>query len=120
MEETYLSTDPRVLSLLLVLGFAFAIAWIMAGIAKTRGAGDADASDPSRVREPRERPTPPRFDTPDRHDAPIGRYMDCTIFDTVSIAGVEYRFDHVLAPGARWRSERGERCISPGLVYVAR
>ena len=120
MEEAYLSTDPRVLSLLLVLGFAFALAWIMGGVGKTRSAGDADASEPSRPRMPREHPAPPRFDTPDRRDAPIGRYMDCTIFDTVSIAGVEYRFDHVLVPGARWRSDHGERCIAPGLVYVTR
>jgi len=65
-------------------------------------------------------PAPPRFDTPERRDAPIGRYMDCTIFDTVSIGGLEYRFDRVLAPGALWRSDRGERCIAPGLVYVTR
>jgi len=120
MDEASLSTDPRVVLLLLVPAVAFLLAWSMAGIAGKQGAQGAAAPQPPGPRERRVLPAPPRFDTPERRDAPIGRYMDCTIFDTVSIGGLEYRFDRVLAPGALWRSDRGERCIAPGLVYVTR
>ena len=120
MEEAYFATDPRLMLLLLGLGFVLALAWVMQGMANAESADNAEASGAAAATAPRERPAPPVFDTPERRDAPIGRYMDAIIFDTVSIAGVEYRFDHVLPPGAGWRSERGERCIAPGLVYVSR
>jgi hypothetical protein len=120
MEDLLQSNDPRLLLLLIGSAFVILLAWIIDGIARTPSAESAGPG-PGTARDvPRERPAPPPFDTPERCDRPIGRYMDSTIFDTVSIGGVEYRFDHVLAPGGRWRCERGERCIAPGLVYLTR
>ncbi len=120
MDETYFASDPRLLLLLLGFGFVLALAWVMGGIASAESAERAEAADEAPAPQARDRPAPPGFDTPERCDGPIGRYMDATIFDTVSIGGVEYRFDHVLPPGSGWLSERGERCIAPGLVYVSR
>jgi hypothetical protein len=120
MDETYFATDPRLLLLLLGLGFVLALAWVMGGVASAERAEGAEAAGGAPARQAHERPAAPSFDTPDRCDGPIGRYMDAIIFDTASFAGVEYRFDHVLPPGAGWVSERGERCIAPGLVYVSR
>ncbi len=120
MDESYFATDPRLMLLLLGLGFVLALAWVMQGIANAESAGNGETAGAADAPGPRERPAPPAFDTPERRDGPIGRYMGATIFDTISIAGVEYRFDHVLPPGAGWRAGRGERCIAPGLVYVSR
>jgi hypothetical protein len=120
MEELLQSNDPRLLLMLIGCAFVILLAWIMDGIASTQSAENGEPQEPPARAAPPEHAAPPRYDTPDRCEAPIGRYMDSTIFDTVSIGGIEYRFDHVLAPGARWLSEHGERCIAPGLVYVTR
>jgi hypothetical protein len=120
MEDLLQSNDPRLLLTLIGCAFVILLAWVMDGIASTKSAERAELAPRVVPDAPRERPAPPVFDTPDRRERPIGRYMDSTIFETVSIGGAEYRYDRVLAPGARWLRERGERCIAPGLVYVSR
>jgi hypothetical protein len=120
MEDLLQSNDPRLLLTLIVCAFVILLAWIMDGIASTQSAERTEPARGAVPGVPPGRPVPPVFDTPERRERPIGRYMDSTIFETVSIGGAEYRYDRVLAPGARWLSERGERCIAPGLVYVSR
>jgi hypothetical protein len=119
MEDLLQSNDPRLLLTLIGCAFVILLAWIMDGIASTQGADSAPAR-PDTVPQAPPEAAPPVFDTPERCDRPIGRYMDSPIFDTISIGGVEYRFDRVLAPGAPWQSGRGERCIAPGLIYLTR
>jgi hypothetical protein len=117
MDEVWLANDARLLLMLLGFGFVLILAWVMDGIASLERAENAE---PGLAPAPdfADRPAPQRFDAADRCTQPIGRYMDSTIYETVSIGGLEYHYDHVLAPGARWFPEQGERCIAPGLVYV--
>jgi hypothetical protein len=120
MEELLQSNDPRLLLMLIGCALVILFAWIMDGIASTQSAESAEAPHGRAAPAPPTLPVPPRFDTPERCERPIGRYLDATIFDSVCVGGVEYRFDRVLAPGAGWVSERGECCVAPGLVYVTR
>jgi hypothetical protein len=119
MDDLLLANDSRLLLTLLGCAFVLVLAWTMDGIAQGERAKHADpgAAPAPRLPDP---PAPQRFDAPEGCAGPIGRYMGATIFETISIGGREYRFDRVLAPGARWLAERGERCIAPGLVYVGR
>jgi hypothetical protein len=120
MEDLLQSGDPRLLLMLIGCAFVILLAWIMDGIASTQSAERPEPAGPRVPPAVQVRPAPPVFDTPERRGPPIGRYMDSTIFETVCIDGLEYRYDRVLAPGARWLRQRGERCIAPGLVYVSR
>jgi hypothetical protein len=117
MDEIWVASDARLLLTLLGCGFVLILVWVMDGIASLERAQNAEpevAATPGFA----DRPAPQRFDAADRCMEPIGRYMDSTIYETVSIGGLEYHYDHVLAPGGRWLPEQGERCIAPGLVYV--
>ena len=111
--------NPPVLLMLIGCTLVILLTWTLDGIGRP---GNAEAAEAPRRPAPAvvRRLPAPAFDTPERCECPIGRYMDSTIFETVAIGGVEYRFDHVLGPGARWQSELGERCIAPGLVYLTR
>ena len=52
------------------------------------------------------------------HSPAIGSYMGRSIWGSVTFLGMEYRFDHVLAPAAKERLAPGELYLNPGLVYV--
>lgn len=52
------------------------------------------------------------------HSPAIGSYMGRSIWGSVTFLGMEYRFDHVLAPAAKERLAPGELYVNPGLVYV--
>ena len=49
--------------------------------------------------------------------APIGAYLGRPIPGAVTFMGMEYRFAHVIAHGARERIGPGELYLAPGLVY---
>jgi hypothetical protein len=50
--------------------------------------------------------------------APIGRYMGCHIWGSVTFMGMVYRFDRILEPRRKERLAAGELYLEPGLVYV--
>jgi hypothetical protein len=52
------------------------------------------------------------------HSAPIGRYMGCEIWGSVTFKGMRYRFDHVARARERERLNARELYLPPGLVYV--
>lgn len=52
------------------------------------------------------------------HGATIGTYRGCEIWDSVVVAGLRYRFDHVVPPETAERTGPGELFLEPGLLYV--
>jgi hypothetical protein len=58
------------------------------------------------------------FDSADQLLEPIGHYRDTPIFQYAVIGDRCYRFDRVTPEGPRDAAE-DERCIAPGLIYVA-
>ena len=51
---------------------------------------------------------------------PIGRYMGCEVWGTVTFMGTAYRFDRVTHPDCREAIGPGELYLEPGLIYVTR
>jgi hypothetical protein len=49
---------------------------------------------------------------------PIGRYMGCVIWRSVTFMGMRYRFDHVIDRRSRENIGPGELFLEPGLVYI--
>ena len=49
---------------------------------------------------------------------PVGIYMGCTVWGTVTFRGIVYRFDHVTQPRRRETIGPGRLYLEPGLVYV--
>ena len=49
---------------------------------------------------------------------PVGIYMGCTVWGTVTFRGIVYRFDHVTQPEQREAIGPGRLYLEPGLVYV--
>ena len=58
------------------------------------------------------------FDRADKLLEPIGHYRDTPIFQYAVIGDRCFRFDRVTPDGPRSAGE-DERCIAPGLIYVA-
>ena len=50
--------------------------------------------------------------------APIGSYMGCPIWGSVTFLGMRYRFDRVIDARKRERIGPGELYLDPGLVYI--
>jgi hypothetical protein len=61
----------------------------------------------------------PRFCSPQNLIDPIGTYMDSQIYHFAIIEGRHYCFDHVCPADMLKPIGINERCIAPGLVYVA-
>ena len=49
---------------------------------------------------------------------PVGIYMGCPIWGTVTFRGTVYRFDHVTPPDRCEAIGPGQLYLEPGLVYV--
>jgi hypothetical protein len=60
------------------------------------------------------------FDRPDAVAEVIGTYMEEPIYRRVTIDRVDYEFDHIDPPDPPAHHARNERCLKPGIVYVAR
>ena len=54
----------------------------------------------------------------EERSAPIGEYLGCPIWGTVTFKGMLYRFDRVIDARRRERIKAGELYLEPGLVYV--
>ena len=52
------------------------------------------------------------------HSAPIGSYMGCPVWGSVTFLGMLYRFDRVIEARERERIKARELYLEPGLVYV--
>jgi hypothetical protein len=52
------------------------------------------------------------------HTAPIGRYMGCEIWGSVTFMGMRYRFERIVPPRERERIGARELYLPPGLVYL--
>ena len=50
--------------------------------------------------------------------APIGTYMGCPVWGSVTFLGMRYRFDRVIDARKRERIKARELYLEPGLVYV--
>lgn len=62
----------------------------------------------------------PGFDRPDAVGDVIGCYMGAPIYQTVTIGGIDYSFDHIQPSDAAFSPGPDECCIEPGVVYIAR
>lgn len=58
------------------------------------------------------------YDKADKLLEPIGHYCDAPIFQYAVIGERCYRFDRV-SPDGPSSAREGERCLAPGLIYVA-
>jgi len=52
------------------------------------------------------------------HSAPIGQYMGCCIWGSVTFMGMVYRYDRVVEPRRKEHLAAGELYLEPGLVYI--
>ena len=54
----------------------------------------------------------------DARSAPIGRYMGCPVWGSVTFLGMQYRFDRVVEARRKEGIKARELYLEPGLVYV--
>lgn len=64
--------------------------------------------------------TTPHFDQPEAVADVIGYYMGRSIYHSITIGGVTYCFDHIEAPDNLGEHTPDQRCLEPGIVYLAR
>jgi hypothetical protein len=62
---------------------------------------------------------PASYARPEQMSEPIGRYQDFPIYRYAVIDGRRYQFDHVVPNGPVACNNENERCVAPGLIYVA-
>lgn len=60
-----------------------------------------------------------RYDRPEKVIEAIGSYKDAKIYRFAIIDGHNYQFDHIYPVESSMEIQKDERCLEPGLVYVA-
>lgn len=62
---------------------------------------------------------PVQYYKPETAHEQIGSYRDQPIYRYVMIDGQTYQFDRVFPPGSASSISEDERCVAPGLIYLA-